>query len=121
MYAAKSAKTHHCKAYAALSHESPPPTKAGGGTRCTAGAATAVTSGCSAVAKTKALYKVPSQRLTNIDRSKVAICPWGRAGSACKVSPGGDSPGAKAPDTVTSVAPSGATACAGSVTNPRTT
>ena len=37
MYAAKSANTHHCKAYAALRHDSPPPANAGGGTRCTAG------------------------------------------------------------------------------------
>ncbi len=122
MNAAKSAKTHHCKAYAALRHESPPLTRAGGGTRCTAGAATDVTSGCSAVAKTKALYKLPGQRLTSSDRSRAASCPSGSLTAEERPVPSaGDSPGARVPDTVTSVATSGLTACVGSVTNPRTT
>src|SRR5665811_1996283 len=120
MYAAKRANTHHCRAYAALRQESPPPTSGGGGTRCTAGDASDVTSGCSAVAKTKALYSVPGQRLTRRDRSRTAICPAGSLGAARAVSPVGDSPCAKVPDRLISVV-AGTSACLGSVTNPRTT
>src|ERR1035437_2627489 len=100
MYAAKRANTHHCKAYPALRHEIPPPTRAGGGTRCTAGDATDVTSGFSAVAKTNALYRAPGQRLTRRDRSRTASCPSGRAWAGRAVSPVGDSPGAKVPNMV---------------------
>src|ERR1035437_1251523 len=66
MYAAKRANTHHCRADAALRQESPPPTSGGGGARCTAGDASDVTSGCWAVAETKALYSVPGDRLSGI-------------------------------------------------------
>src|ERR1035438_7718995 len=102
MYAANRAKAHHCKAYPALSHASPPPTTGGGGTSWIAGDAEAVTSGCSAVAKTKALYKAPGQRLTRMDRSRTAICPSGSAAAGRAVSPVGDSPGARVPDRVRS-------------------
>src|SRR5450759_380827 len=121
MYAAKSANAHHWKAYAVLRHDIPPLASVGGGTRCTAGDATDVTSGTSAMAKTKALYSAPGQRLTSRERSRAVIWPSGKAVPAGDVSWAGDSPGVRAPDTVTSPATLGAAACAGSVTNPRTT
>ena len=55
MYAAKSAKTHHCSAYAALRQLSPLDGSRGGGTRSIAEPAVRVASGDSPVAKRNAL------------------------------------------------------------------